>query len=48
LRRARLSRLTGLAPTISPDPTGNPLSRLQVRVDPEKARIAAWDLAGRR
>ena len=44
---SRLSRLIGLTPVISPDPTHNPLSRLQVLIDPEKARITAWDLADR-
>ncbi len=28
-----------------PDPTDNPLDRLQVWVDPAAARITAWDLA---
>jgi L-seryl-tRNA(Ser) seleniumtransferase len=44
---SRLSRLIGITPIISPDPTHNPLSRLQVLIDPEKARITAWDLADR-
>jgi len=45
LWRDRLSRWSGVAPTIVPDPTDNPLDRLQVRVDPAAARITAWDLA---
>ena len=45
LWRYRLSRWSGVAPTIVPDPTDNPLDRLQVRVDPAAARITAWDLA---
>lgn len=35
----------GITPRIVPDPTDNPLDRLEVRVDPELARITAWDLA---
>ncbi|MBN9335932.1 aminotransferase class V-fold PLP-dependent enzyme [Devosia sp.] len=35
----------GITPKIVPDPTDNPLDRLEVRVDPETARITAWDLA---
>lgn len=37
----------GVAATIVPDPTGNPLDRLKVSIDPEAARITAWDLATR-
>jgi L-seryl-tRNA(Ser) seleniumtransferase len=43
----RLSRLAGITPIVSPDPTHNPLSRLRLVIDPEKARITAWDLADR-
>ena len=35
----------GVTATIVPDPTDNPLDRLKVAVDPEMARITAWDLA---
>ena len=35
----------GITPKIVPDPTDNPLDRLEVRVDPETARTTAWDLA---
>ncbi|MBL8599860.1 MAG: aminotransferase class V-fold PLP-dependent enzyme [Devosia sp.] len=35
----------GIAASIVPDPTNNPLDRLKVTVDPEAARITAWDLA---
>jgi L-seryl-tRNA(Ser) seleniumtransferase len=35
----------GVTATIVPDPTDNPLDRLKVAVDPEAARITAWDLA---
>ena len=35
----------GITPKIVPDPTDNPLDRLKVIVDPETARITAWDLA---
>jgi D-glucosaminate-6-phosphate ammonia-lyase len=40
-----LGRLPGLAVAVVPDPTGNPLDRLQVRVDPEAAGTTAWALA---
>ena len=40
----RLSRWPGVTPTVVPDPTNNPLDRLQVRLDPAAARITAWDL----
>jgi len=36
----------GVTATIVPDPTDNPLDRLKVDIDPETARITAWDLAG--
>ncbi len=45
LWRARLSRHAGVSADIEPDPTGNPLDRLRLRVDPAIARITAWDLA---
>jgi D-glucosaminate-6-phosphate ammonia-lyase len=45
LWRDRLSHWAGVTATIEPDPTGNPLDRLQVRIDPDAARITAWDLA---
>lgn len=35
----------GIAASIVPDPTDNPLDRLKVVVEPETARITAWDLA---
>ncbi|MGH7051775.1 MAG: aminotransferase class V-fold PLP-dependent enzyme, partial [Acetobacteraceae bacterium] len=37
----------GVAAEIVPDPTGNPLDRLQLSVAPSEARITAWDLADR-
>ena len=37
----------GITTTILPDPTGNPLDRLCVTVDPAAARLTAWDLADR-
>ncbi|MBV8911697.1 MAG: aminotransferase class V-fold PLP-dependent enzyme [Acetobacteraceae bacterium] len=43
--RERLSRWPGVAPKVSPDPTHNPLDRLEVHIDPLEARITAWDLA---
>jgi len=45
LWQERLSRWPGVAPKIVPDPTANPLDRLEVHVDPAEARITAWDLA---
>jgi L-seryl-tRNA(Ser) seleniumtransferase len=47
LWRDRLNSVPGLFATIVPDPTDNPLSRLEVRVDPAEAGITAWDLADR-
>ncbi len=41
----RLSGHAGVTATIVPDPTGNPLDRLLVAVDPANAGITAWDLA---
>lgn len=35
----------GVIARIVPDPTDNPLDRLKVAIDPEAARITAWDLA---
>ena len=40
-----LTGRTGVTATIVPDPTDNPLDRLKVAIDPELARITAWDLA---
>ena len=45
LWRDRLTRWRGVNATIVPDPTNNPLDRLEVRLDPDTARITAWDLA---
>ncbi len=45
LWRQRLADCRGIAAEILPDPTGNPLDRLRVRVDPAVAGLAAWDLA---
>ena len=42
-----LARRPGITATILPDPTGNPLDRLCVTVDPAAARLTAWDLADR-
>lgn len=41
----KLSGLPGVTAEIIADPTGNPLDRLKLTVDPEGARISAWDLA---
>lgn len=40
-----LSGLPGIAVSIIPDPTGNPLDRLKISVDPGEAGITAWSLA---
>jgi D-glucosaminate-6-phosphate ammonia-lyase len=45
LWQERLSRWAGVTPQITPDPTNNPLDRLHVQINPEEARITAWDLA---
>jgi L-seryl-tRNA(Ser) seleniumtransferase len=37
----------GVTATIVPDPTDNPLDRLKVAIDPNEARITAWNLAMR-
>ncbi len=37
----------GVTATLEPDPTGNPLDRLRLAVDPPAAHITAWDLADR-
>jgi L-seryl-tRNA(Ser) seleniumtransferase len=47
LWRDTLADRPGIAATIVPDPTDNPLDRLQVAIAPEQARITAWDLADR-
>lgn len=41
----RFAGVAGIRATIIPDPTRNPLDRLMLEVDPEVARITAWDLA---
>jgi L-seryl-tRNA(Ser) seleniumtransferase len=41
----RFAGQSGVTATIIPDPTNNPLDRLMLRVDPEIARITAWELA---
>lgn len=45
LWRDALTQRHGVRAEIVPDPTGNPLDRLKVSIDPEVARITAWDLA---
>ncbi|WP_342361854.1 aminotransferase class V-fold PLP-dependent enzyme [Terrarubrum flagellatum] len=35
----------GVCAEIIPDPTGNPIDRLMLSVDPDAAGLAAWDLA---
>jgi len=43
--QAAVAGCAGLRTEILPDPTGNPLSRLRVNVDPILAKVSAWDLA---
>lgn len=45
LWRKRFEGLPGVTVSIEPDPTKNPLDRLKLALDPERARIAAWELA---
>jgi L-seryl-tRNA(Ser) seleniumtransferase len=45
LWRERLAGLPGIALAVVADPTGNPLDRLRVRVDPAAAGATAWALA---
>jgi L-seryl-tRNA(Ser) seleniumtransferase len=47
LWREALDGRPGVTAAIVPDPTDNPLDRLQVAVDPAEAHITAWDLADR-
>jgi L-seryl-tRNA(Ser) seleniumtransferase len=42
---AALEGRLGVQAELVPDPTGNPLDRLKVSIDPEHANITAWDLA---
>jgi L-seryl-tRNA(Ser) seleniumtransferase len=42
---SRFSALPGVKAEIIPDPTGNPIDRLKLSVDPELAGTTAWDLA---
>jgi D-glucosaminate-6-phosphate ammonia-lyase len=42
--KQRLDGRPGVLARITPDPTGNPLSRLRVDIDPEATKIAAWDI----
>lgn len=44
---AALTGRPGVTATIVPDPTDNPLDRLKVSIDPQEARITAWNLAQR-
>lgn len=44
---AALDGQPGITATVVPDPTDNPLDRMKVSVDPDEARITAWDLADR-
>jgi L-seryl-tRNA(Ser) seleniumtransferase len=45
LWRNRLSQLPGIRPIIVPDPTGNPLQRLQIEVDADAAGASAATFA---
>ncbi|KAK9312005.1 aminotransferase class V-fold PLP-dependent enzyme [Lipomyces starkeyi] len=42
---ARAERLPGLTAWSVPDPTGLPFTRAHIRVDPDGARLNAWELA---
>ncbi len=44
LWREALNRFPGVWAQIDPDPTNNPLDRLKLHIDPQVARITAWDL----
>jgi L-seryl-tRNA(Ser) seleniumtransferase len=45
LWREALSCFAGVRAEIDTDPTGNPLDRLKLQIDPRQARTTAWDLA---
>lgn len=45
LWQKRFAGLPGIGAEIVPDPTDNPLSRLKLSVDPDRARTTAWHLA---
>jgi L-seryl-tRNA(Ser) seleniumtransferase len=45
LWRDALAGRPGVAAAIVPDPTDNPLDRLEVTISPREARTTAWDLA---
>jgi L-seryl-tRNA(Ser) seleniumtransferase len=47
LWRDALHGRPGVTAAVVPDPTDNPLERLQVSLDPAAAHITAWDLADR-
>ena len=47
LWRQALAGRPGVSAAVVPDPTDNPLDRLQVAIEPEAAHITAWDLARR-
>ena len=42
---AALAGAPGVAAAVAPDWTGNPIDRVRVSVDPDEARIHAWELA---
>ena len=45
LWQRRFEGLPGVTVSIEPDPTRNPLDRLKLALEPERARITAWELA---
>lgn len=45
LWRDALNGRAGVRAELDADPTGNPLDRLKLRIDPREARTTAWDLA---
>lgn len=40
-----LGNRDGVSAAIVPDPTGNPVDRVRVLIDPARARTSAWDMA---
>ncbi|MCS2166375.1 aminotransferase class V-fold PLP-dependent enzyme [Scandinavium manionii] len=43
--RDGLQEKTGIKVSLVADPTGNPLERCKIDIDPQKAKISAWDLS---
>jgi L-seryl-tRNA(Ser) seleniumtransferase len=45
LWQRRFEGMPGVTISLEPDPTRNPLDRLKLALEPERARITAWELA---